>query len=69
VESPDSFPETIKEKGNKSLVESPGKLVREMSLRQGLPKDFSLRKIDSVFPDNDAKMLSHSLCFRSQAIG
>jgi hypothetical protein len=50
VESPDSFPETTKEKGNKSLVESPGKLVRERSLRQGLPKDFSLRKIDSVIP-------------------
>jgi hypothetical protein len=61
VESLDSLLETTKEKGNKSLVESLGKLVRERSLRQGLPKDFSLRKIDSVFPDNDAKMLSHSL--------
>jgi hypothetical protein len=69
VESPDSFPETTKEKGNKSLVESPGKLVRERSLRQGLPKDLSLRKIDSVFPGNGAKMLSRSLYFRSQAIG
>jgi hypothetical protein len=42
-------------------VELPGKLVRERSLRQGLPKDLSLMRIDSVFPDNDAKMLSHSL--------
>jgi hypothetical protein len=50
-------------------VESPGKLVREKSLRQGLPKDLSLRKIDSVFPGNGAKMLSRSLYFRSQAIG
>jgi hypothetical protein len=55
--------------GNKVLVESPGKLVRERSLRQGLPKDLSLRKIDSVFPDNGAKMLSRNLYFRSQAIG
>jgi hypothetical protein len=61
VESPDSFPETIKEKGNKRSVESPGKLVRGRSLRQGLPKDLSLRKIDSVFPGNGAKMLSHNL--------
>jgi hypothetical protein len=61
VESPDSFPETTKEKGDKSLVESRVKLVRERSLRKGLPKDLSLRKIDSVFPGNDAKMLSHSL--------
>ena len=61
MESPDSFPETTKEKGNKILVESLGKIVRERSLRQGLPKDLSLRKTDSVFPDNGAKMLSHSL--------
>ena len=44
-------------------MESPGKLVRERSWRQGLPKDLSLRKIDSVFPDNGAKMLSHNLYF------
>jgi hypothetical protein len=65
VESPDSFSETTKEKGNKSLVELPGKLVRERSLRQGLQKDFPLRKIDLVFPGNDAKMLSRGLYFRS----
>jgi hypothetical protein len=47
-------------------VESPGKLVRERSLRQGLPKDLSLRKIDSVFHGNSAKMLSRSLYFRLQ---
>ena len=47
-------------------MESPGKLVRERSLRQGLPKDLSLRKIDSVFPDNGAKMLSLSLYLRLQ---
>ena len=50
MESPDSFPKTTKEKGNKIPVESPGKLVRERYLRQSLPKDFSLRKIDSVIP-------------------
>jgi hypothetical protein len=50
VESPDSFLETTKEKGNKILVESPGKLVRERLLTQGLPKDLSLRKIDSMIP-------------------
>ena len=60
------FLKLSKNRGNK--VDLSGKLVREKSLRQGLPKDLSLRKIDSVFPDNDAKMLSCSLYFRSQAI-
>jgi hypothetical protein len=42
-------------------VELPSKLVREISLSQVLPKDLSLRKIDSIFPGNGAKMLSRSL--------
>jgi hypothetical protein len=46
-------------------VELPGNLVREQYLRKGLPKYLSLRKIDSVFPENGAKMLSHSLYFGS----
>jgi hypothetical protein len=41
-------------------VESPGKLTRKDSEAR-LTKDMSLRKVDSVFPDNGAKMLSHSL--------
>ena len=53
MESPDSFPETTKEYGEK-VVESPGKLTR-------LTRGMSLRKIDPVFPDNGAKMLSLGL--------
>jgi hypothetical protein len=59
VESPDSFLETTKEYGEK-VVESPGKLTKKDSEAR-LTKDMSLRKVDSVFPDNGAKMLSHSL--------
>jgi hypothetical protein len=59
VESPDSFPETTKEIGEK-IVESPGKLIRKYSEAR-LTKDVSLRKVDSVFPGNGAKMLSHGL--------
>ena len=44
----------------KNVVESPGKLTRKASETR-LTKGLSLRKIDSVFPDNGAKMLSHSL--------
>jgi hypothetical protein len=42
-------------------VESPAKLVRERSLRQGLPKDLSLR-IDSVPPATAPK------CYRAVCI-
>jgi hypothetical protein len=59
VESPDSFLETTKEIGGK-VVESPGKLIRKYSEAR-LTKDMSLRKVDSVFPGNGAKMLSHGL--------
>jgi hypothetical protein len=41
-------------------VESPGKLTRNDSEAR-LTKDMSLRKVDSVFPSNGAKMLSHGL--------
>jgi hypothetical protein len=44
-------------------VESPGKLVRKVLEDKGLPKKCRLRNIDSVFPDNGAKMLSHNLYF------
>jgi len=40
VESPDSFLETTKEKGNKSLVESPSKLVRERFFEERITKIF-----------------------------
>jgi hypothetical protein len=41
-------------------VESPGKLtIKDFEAR--LTKDMSLRKVDSVFPGNGAKMLSHGL--------
>jgi hypothetical protein len=60
VESPDSFLETTKEIGGKKVMESPGKLIRKYSEAR-LTKDVSLRKVDSVFPGNDAKMLSHGL--------
>ena len=60
MESPDSFLETTKEIGGKEVVESPGKLTRK-DFEARLTKDMSLRKVDSVFPGNDAKMLSHGL--------
>jgi hypothetical protein len=41
-------------------VESPGKLIGKRSEAK-LTKDVSLRKVDSVFPGNGAKMLSHGL--------
>jgi hypothetical protein len=59
VESPDSFLETTKEIGER-LVESPGKLIRKYAEAR-LTKDMSLRKVDSMFPGNGAKMLSHGL--------
>jgi hypothetical protein len=41
-------------------VESPGKLIRKYAEAR-LTKDMSLRKVDSMFPGNGAKMLSHGL--------
>jgi hypothetical protein len=59
VESPDSFPETTKEQGEK-VVDLPGKITRK-DYETRLTKDVSLRKVESMFPSNDAKILSHSL--------
>jgi hypothetical protein len=42
-------------------VELSGKLVRKASEARLTEKICRLRRIDSVFPDNDTKMLSHSL--------
>ena len=42
------------------VVESPGKLTRK-DFEERLTKDMSLRNVDSVFPGNGAKMLSHGL--------
>jgi hypothetical protein len=62
VESPDNFLEITKEIRESPLVESPGKLCKIRTLEERLTeKVSSLRRIDSVFPDNGAKMLSHSL--------
>jgi hypothetical protein len=63
VESPDNFLETIKGMRGSPSVESPGKLCKIKALRERLTEKVSLRNIDSVFPDNDAKMLSHNLYF------
>jgi hypothetical protein len=38
-------------------VESPGKPRKMKALRERLTEKVSLRNIDSVFPDNDAKNL------------
>jgi hypothetical protein len=61
VESPDNLLEIIKGMRGSPSVESPGKLCEEKALRERLTEKVSLRNIDSVFPDNDAKMLSHNL--------
>jgi hypothetical protein len=42
-------------------VESLGKLCKMKALRERLIEKVSLRNIDSMFPGNDAKMLSHNL--------
>ena len=45
-------------------MDSPGKICKIKILEERLiEKVSSLRRIDSVFPDNDAKMLSHNLYF------
>ena len=44
MESLDSFPETTKEKGEKGLVESPGKLVREKVFEARLTKGFVIEE-------------------------
>jgi hypothetical protein len=64
VESPDNFLETIKGMRGSPSVESPGKLCKVKDFEERLTeKSVVLRRIDSVFPDNDAKMLSHNLYF------
>jgi hypothetical protein len=62
VELPDNLLEIIKEKGKNTLVESLGKLVKKKVSEVRLTEKICrLRRIDSVFLDNDTKMLSHSL--------
>jgi hypothetical protein len=63
VESPDNFLEIIKGMRESPSVESPGKLVRKVLWIKAYRKKCHLRNIDSVFPDNSAKMLSHNLYF------
>ena len=52
MESPDSFLETTKEIGGKASG---------VARQARLTKDVSLRNVDSMFPGNGAKMLSHGL--------
>jgi hypothetical protein len=61
VESPDILLRIIKGMRESPSVESPGKLCKMKALRERLTEKVSLRNIDSVFPDNGAKMLSHNL--------
>jgi hypothetical protein len=62
VELPDNFLETIKGMRGSSSVESPGKLCKINDFgKKAYRKVSSFRKIDLVFPDNDAKMLSRNL--------
>jgi hypothetical protein len=51
------------EKKESPSVESPRKLHKIKALRERLIEKVSLRNIDSVLPNNDAKMLSHDLYF------
>jgi hypothetical protein len=62
VESPDNFFEITKGIRESPLVESLGNHCKIRTLEQRLTEKCRLlRRIDLVFPDNDAKMLSHSL--------
>jgi hypothetical protein len=62
MESLDNFLEIIKEIRESPLVESAGKLCKIKTLEERLTeKVLSFRRNDSVFPGNNAKMLSHSL--------
>jgi hypothetical protein len=62
VESPNNFLEIIKGMRGSPLVESPGKLCKIKAFEEkDYRKSVVLRNIDSVFPDDDVKMLSHNL--------
>jgi hypothetical protein len=63
VESPDNpSRDHQREKRESPSVESPGKLCEVKAFEERLTeKVSSLRRIDSVFPDNGAKMLSRNL--------
>ena len=62
MESPDNFLEIIKGMRGSPLVESPGKLGKVRTFEEKSYREVSsCRRIDSVFPNNDAKMLSHNL--------
>ena len=64
VESLDNFLETIKGMRGSPSVESPSKLGKVRTFEENSYREVSsLRRIDSVFPDNDAKMLSRNLYF------
>jgi hypothetical protein len=65
VELLDSFLETIKGMRGSPSVESPGKICKVNTFEDKSYREVSaLRRIDSVFPDSDAKMLSHNLYFK-----
>jgi hypothetical protein len=62
VESPDNpSRDHQKEKRGSPSVELPGKLCKIKALKVKLTEKVSLRNIDSMFPDNGAKMLSRNL--------
>jgi hypothetical protein len=55
MESPYNLLEIIKRKRESPSVDSPSKLCKMKALDKVLPKKRHSRKIDSMFPDNDAK--------------
>jgi hypothetical protein len=62
MESPGNpFRDHQREKRESPSVESPGKRCEVKDLDKGLSKKCHLRKIDLIFPNNGAKMLSHNL--------
>jgi hypothetical protein len=62
VESQDNLLEIIKRMRGSPSVEWPGKLCKIKDFgKKRLTEKVSLRKIDSMFPGNGAKMLSHNL--------
>ena len=62
MESLDNFLEIIKEIRESPLVESPGKLCKIKIVEERLTEIvLFFRRIDSVFPGNSAKIISHSL--------
>jgi hypothetical protein len=56
VELPNNIFKITKGMRESPSVESPGKLCEMKALNKVLPKKFRSRKIDSVFPNNDAKI-------------